>query len=79
MPTILDSRTTKVFPKAMLVGIFFTRRDFHLVLSLSTSLFTKSFTQTHNNETSDPVDLSFIYDGTVKGDVCFEKYWKLVW
>lgn len=43
-------------------------RDFHLILSPSASLFTKSYTQTHNNGTSDPVDLSFIYDGTVKGE-----------
>lgn len=43
-------------------------RDFHLRLTPSTSLFTKSFTSTHNNGTLDPVDISFIYDGTVVGE-----------
>lgn len=43
-------------------------RDFHLRLTPSTSLFTKSFTSTHNNGTLDPVDISFIYDGSVVGE-----------
>lgn len=43
------------------------RREFHLVLYPSTSPFTKSHASKHNNGTSDPVDLSFIYDGIVEG------------
>uniref|UniRef100_K1PEX8 Disintegrin and metalloproteinase domain-containing protein 10 n=1 Tax=Magallana gigas TaxID=29159 RepID=K1PEX8_MAGGI len=48
--------------------VFFLRREFHLVLYPSTSLFTMSHAFKHNNGTSDPVDLSFIYDGTVEGE-----------
>lgn len=49
-------------------NVFRFPRDFHLRLTPSTSLFTKSFTSTHNNGTLDPVDISFIYDGTVVGE-----------
>lgn len=43
------------------------RREFHLVLYPSPSPFTKSHASKHNNGTSDPVDLSLIYDGIVEG------------
>ncbi|XP_061191107.1 disintegrin and metalloproteinase domain-containing protein 10-like [Saccostrea echinata] len=43
-------------------------RDFHLDLKPSTSVFTKNFRSTHNNGTEDPVDLSIIYEGSVRGE-----------
>ncbi|XP_061190593.1 disintegrin and metalloproteinase domain-containing protein 10-like [Saccostrea echinata] len=43
-------------------------RSFHLDLKPSTSVFTKNFRSTHNNGTEDPVDLSIIYEGSVRGE-----------
>lgn len=66
--------TIAVFSNVVCDNCVLIRRDFHLVLFPSTSLFTKNHTSKHNNGTSDPVDLSFIYDGTVEGILLINHY-----